>query len=682
YALDLTVTPAIGIGDLLRLTFADNRTLSFPVTGLEPGISSPPAGAGQVQDLRLTSQKPLWNLLSASVEKLGEQGWEPLLSPPGQAQDLPLLEAQLGRFSEYRLYLPINAPVQVGDLLRVTCADQTVLFFPVAGVDTQQSASSPPEAGQAQDLPLLRLVSTEPLWWLQQPASPPTAFRQLIEVDLLSFDLFIREGGLVQERWLEQRFSARPNYWGQTLADQSKYLQAPVDALDPNTAPLYLPLGMSDLPAPGEFSRALPDDTQFASPPVPLSHKDGLDTFDPVALFLDPRFADIGVRDLINEANQYLYLDPGGHVEPLKKLHSLLEIEEVGLIALPDAVHRPWGPPEGLPDTEVKPPEPPPPDWSHFHNCPVPPPPADGAKQLCLQPFVFNPLDDTEEIPDVRQQLALLPVLTPASFYQMDQLLAVQKALVVLCAARADVVAILSLPEHFARREALDWQQALLGETVNTDDLNMLSYVAAYHPWLQIPEPVTPALAPLRAVPPDGACCGMIAARELVRGPWIAPANVPLRGVVALTPDLTKADWAALFDARVNLVRQLPGQFTLLSSHTLSYDDQLVQISVRRLLIFLRKLALRRGMRYVFETNNERFRQRVQASFESTLNALVARGGISAFEVVTDESINTPNDFANGRFLIALKVAPTLPIEFITVILLRSGEDLLNVIER
>src|SRR5207248_8127190 len=141
---------------------------------------------------------------------------------------------------------------------------------------------------------------------------------------------------------------------------------------------------------------------------------------------------------------------------------------------------------------------------------------------------------------------------------------------------------------------------------------------------------------------------------ELVRGPWIAPANVPLRGIVALTPEITKTDWAALFDARINLVRQLPGQFTLMSAHTLSYDHMLVQISVRRLLIFLRKLALRRGMRYVFESNTERFRQRVQASFESTLNTLVARGGIVAFEVVTDESINTPDDFDNGRFLIAL----------------------------
>lgn len=676
YALDLTVSKPIGTGDLLRITCADNRTLLFPVTSVDLGSTSPPPAPSEM-NLHLTSQALLWYVSPASVEKLGEMHWEPLPTP------LPPLEVLLGRGGECRLHLPSDALVQVGDLLRITCTDNTVVLFPIEDIEVQHRETSPPES-------TLRLISREPLWLLPS-GSPPShaALGTLTEVDLLSFDLFIREAGLLQESWSELRFSAGPNYWAQRLYDQSKRLQAPADALDPSTAPLYLPLGMTDLPGAGEFSSALPDGDQLASPPDWLSHKDGLDTFNAVDLFLDPRFKTTGVRDLINEANHYLYINPGSQVEPLKKLHSLLEIEEIGLIALPDAIHRPWGPPESTQDKKPNPPPPLPPDWSHFRNCPVPPPPRVVPKQLCLQPFAFKSPDDTGEVPDVRQQLALLPVLTPVNDYQMkqiEQLLAVQKAAVTLCAARADVVAILSLPQHFKRREVLDWQKALqnklLGVTVNTDDLNTLSYVAVYHPWLQIPETTTPELAPLRAVPPDGASCGMIAARELLRGPWIAPANVPLRGVVALTPVFTKDDWAALFDARINLVRQLPGQFTLMSAHTLSYDNQLLHISVRRLMIFLRKLALRRGMRYVFESNTERFRQRVQASFESTLHALVARGGIIAFEVVTDESINTPNDFDNGRFLIAIKVAPTLPIEFITVILLRSGEDLLNVIER
>jgi phage tail sheath protein FI len=174
----------------------------------------------------------------------------------------------------------------------------------------------------------------------------------------------------------------------------------------------------------------------------------------------------------------------------------------------------------------------------------------------------------------------------------------------------------------------------------------------------------------------------MIAARELRRGPWIAPANVPLQGVVGLTPLFSAGEWADLFNAQINLIRQPPGQFMLLSAHTLSADTQLLQISVRRLLIFLRKLALHQGMRYVFEANNERFRKAVQANFESILTALTTRGALTAFEVVTSSEINTPNDFDNGRFLIALKVAPTQPVEFITVVLLRAGEGLLEAIER
>ncbi|HEY6411858.1 MAG TPA: phage tail sheath C-terminal domain-containing protein, partial [Ktedonobacteraceae bacterium] len=117
------------------------------------------------------------------------------------------------------------------------------------------------------------------------------------------------------------------------------------------------------------------------------------------------------------------------------------------------------------------------------------------------------------------------------------------------------------------------------------------------------------------------------------------------------------------------------------SAHTLSLEGTFLHISVRRLLILLRKLALLRGMRYVFEPNNERFRESIQTSFELTMRILAERGAITAFEVVTGSEFNTQNDYDNGRFIIALKVAPTIPIEFITIVLLRAGEDLLEVIE-
>ena len=280
-----------------------------------------------------------------------------------------------------------------------------------------------------------------------------------------------------------------------------------------------------------------------------------------------------------------------------------------------------------------------------------------------------------------------LPQLADPADYDMGPLLEVQRALVTLCAARADCLAILALPRHFGRRQALDWCTEMMGTPDFVDGIP-LSYAAVYHPWLEQAETLpaqgaplrTPAL--LRAVPPEGAVCGMAAVRTLRRGAWIAPANEALHGVVRLDPPLTSADWAALFDRGVNVVRQQPGRFALLSAHTLSSDPLLLQISVRRLLIYLRKLALRRGRHYVFENNTPRFRQTVQTAFERTLTALARRGALAAFEVSTGSEYNSENDEFNGRLIIAIKVAPTNPIEFITVVMLRAGDSLLEVLER
>ena len=82
---------------------------------------------------------------------------------------------------------------------------------------------------------------------------------------------------------------------------------------------------------------------------------------------------------------------------------------------------------------------------------------------------------------------------------------------------------------------------------------------------------------------------------------------------------------------------------------------------MRRLLIDLRKLALRRGQRYVFEPNDERFRRRVEAAFERTLRGLLNQGALTAFQVVTGEGLNTPNDVDNGRFSSRSRWRPACP---------------------
>jgi phage tail sheath protein FI len=191
----------------------------------------------------------------------------------------------------------------------------------------------------------------------------------------------------------------------------------------------------------------------------------------------------------------------------------------------------------------------------------------------------------------------------------------------------------------------------------------------------------------LRRVPADGAVCGMIAARERLRQVWVAPANVPLQDVLGLTPALSTDDWANLFDRQINVVRPGPKDFRAMSAHTLSDDGTLLQVSVRRLMILLRKLALERGNEFVFEGNLERLREAVRLSLNELLQTLFESGAFAgataaqSFRVVTGASVNPPQGVDLGRFVVQIQVAPSQPLEFLTVLLTRATEGVLQAAE-
>jgi hypothetical protein len=348
---------------------------------------------------------------------------------------------------------------------------------------------------------------------------------------------------------------------------------------------------------------------------------DDLGTF-PVRSFTDPELASATVYNLVENAAQLTALSK--HPSRLTGIHALLDIDEVALVAVPDATHIGWSP-----------------------AAPQQPEPG-------------------------------LPVLDDVAGYDESGLVDVQTALVTMCAARGDLVALLSVPAHYDAGQVLSWRQRLAerGQLADaaTSGTSPLSYAGYWHPWLRVLETDTSASAPLRAVPPDGMVAGTIAARELARGAWIAPANLPLRGPVQLVGALTAGETARLFDAHANLLRQQPGTITALSAHTLSTEPALLQLSVRRLLILLRKIALTQGRRYTFETDNDQFRQLVRMRFEQILASMAAGGAFQAYQVVTA-------DGGDGTVIVTLRIAPSDPVEFITISLVRSGEGLLDVLE-
>lgn len=276
--------------------------------------------------------------------------------------------------------------------------------------------------------------------------------------------------------------------------------------------------------------------------------------------------------------------------------------------------------------------------------------------------------------------------LVPAAEYDPAPLLAIQRAALRLCAGNGELFALLSLPAHYREQQAMEHAALLTAAgngghgvpAIGPGEARALSHGAIYHPWLVVRPPTGGTVA----VPPDGAAAGVLAARATTRGAWIAPANEPLREVVALTPPMAPESRLALQEARVNLLRREPRGFLCLDADTLSRDPQLRLINVRRLLILLRRLALRQGAEWVFEPLSAAFRRQVQRGFEALLLRLFQRGAFAgafpaaAYQVVTGPEVNSPQGLEQGRFVVEIKVAPSLPLTFLSIRLVNAGERL------
>ena len=205
-----------------------------------------------------------------------------------------------------------------------------------------------------------------------------------------------------------------------------------------------------------------------------------------------------------------------------------------------------------------------------------------------------------------------------------------------------------------------------------------------YHPWIVTPDNTGLPPQSLRTLVPDGAVCGVIASTTLASGAWIAPANVAVTNAVALAPSLQTGTPLAFASARINLIAQQPEGFMITGQDTLISDSfaDLQPLNVRRLLILLRRLALREGVRYVFQNISPAFQRQVTRQFQQWMQLLLARGAfagssaLDSYQVIADASVNSQSSIDQGRFIVKLLVAPSVPMRFLTVLLVQSGGQL------
>ncbi len=255
-----------------------------------------------------------------------------------------------------------------------------------------------------------------------------------------------------------------------------------------------------------------------------------------------------------------------------------------------------------------------------------------------------------------------------------------------MAAGSADMFALLSMPQQYRSAEALRHVNGLrhisdgagLPDRLGRSEERALSYAALYHPWVSYrtdrnESRVTTALA---SCPPDGVAAGQMARTAAERGSWIAPANDLFVDIVGLSPAIPDADQLLLYSDRVNMVLRSPRGFVLMDSDTLSTEPEWQQISVRRLMVLLRRLALVRGETYVFEPNGDVMRRAVERDLTMALGDMHRRGAFAgktpaqSFRVASDRRAG---DQDNGRMVFEIGVAPSQPLRFLNVRLVQQG---------
>ena len=202
------------------------------------------------------------------------------------------------------------------------------------------------------------------------------------------------------------------------------------------------------------------------------------------------------------------------------------------------------------------------------------------------------------------------------------------------------------------------------------DDLER-SCAALYAPWLYAQERVD---APVVEMPPTPFVAGVIARRDLARGPHIAPANEVLRGVVALTDEISDDRFAGLYDEPpfINLVRPFAGEgIRVWGARTLSTDHWLRWVSVRRCLSAIERRMHAALEPLVFEPSTPMLWLHVTQLALGILIPLFESGALrgdtaeQAFFVRCGPSNNPPEAVQNGRLVCEVGVAIAAPAEYI-----------------
>ena len=193
------------------------------------------------------------------------------------------------------------------------------------------------------------------------------------------------------------------------------------------------------------------------------------------------------------------------------------------------------------------------------------------------------------------------------------------------------------------------------------------SYAATYWPWVQISSRET---GKLNFVPASTLVPAVYEYNDKVSAEWFAPAGLNRGGMsTVLRPErrLSVDNRNTLYAGKVNPIATFPGVGTVIyGQKTLqSRASALDRVNVRRLLIALKRYIREIGETIVFEPNTQVTRNTFLNQVNPYLESVQQRQGLYSFQVVMDETNNTPDVIDRNQLVGTIYLQPTRVAEYI-----------------
>jgi hypothetical protein len=251
-------------------------------------------------------------------------------------------------------------------------------------------------------------------------------------------------------------------------------------------------------------------------------------------------------------------------------------------------------------------------------------------------------------------------IVTPGILYSLHSY--VTNLVIEMCEARGDCFYIpdLYLDEGNPGEGQIDEVVSLASEFDT-------SYAGTYYPWVKILDTNTNDIV---TVPPSVVMPAVYAANDRVAGEWWAAAGLNRGGITQatqVTDRTTHLERDTLYEGRVNPIAAFPGQgIVAWGQKTLQLKSSaLDRINVRRLLIEIKKFFASTARYLVFEQNTAQTRNKFLAIVNPYLESVQQRSGLYAFQVVMDDTNNTPDLIDRNILYGQIYLKPTKAAEFI-----------------